>query len=114
MKKTYLRDKDDERGTFVSFSRDAIKKDKTEGKPYKIVDAQGQPFPDDKAVGNGSTVNVVVSLNERTFRGEKFLKPSAVAIQIWDLIQYDSGAFPTKDASLGDTSPETQEASEAW
>lgn len=98
MKKTYLRNKDDERGTFISFARDAVKKDKSPGKPFNIVDAQGKPWDNTKNVGNGSELNVVVSLNERTFRGDTFLKPSAVAIQVWNLVKYDSGAFPTKAA----------------
>lgn len=96
MKKTYLRDKQDERGTFLTFTRDSVKKDGTPGKAYRIVDAKKNPWPDDVLIGNGSVANVVVTLNERNFRGEKFLKPSAVALQIWELQKYDASSFPTK------------------
>lgn len=98
MKKTYLRNKDDERGTFLTFTRDSVKKDGTPGKPFSIKGAQKNPWPEDKLVGNGSTLNVVVTLNERNFRGEKFLKPSAVAIQVWDHVPYDASSFPSKAA----------------
>lgn len=97
MKKSYLRDKQDERGTFLTFTRDSVKKDGTEGKPFKIVDSKKNPWPDGKLIGNGSVLNVVVTLNERTFRGEKFLKPSAVALQVWELVEYDASSFPTKE-----------------
>lgn len=97
MKKSYLRDKQDERGTFLTFTRDSIKKDGAQGKPFKIVNAQNNPWDDNVKIGNGSELNVVVTLNERTFRGEKFLKPSAVAIQVWNLIEYDASNFPTKE-----------------
>lgn len=99
MRKNYLRNKGDERGTFLTFTRDSVKQDGTEGKPFKIVDAQGKDWPEGKLVGNGSELNVVVTLNEREFNKQKFLKPSAVAIQVWTLVQYESGKFPTKEAS---------------
>lgn len=114
MKKTYLRDKQDERGTFLTFTRDSIKKDGSAGKPFSVVDSAKNPWPDGKQLGNGTEVNVVVSLNERTFRGEKFLKPSAVAVQVWDLVKYDSGSFPTKDVSLSEVSTEGVEATAEW
>lgn len=99
MKKTYLRDKQDERGVFLTFTRDSIKKDGSPGKPFRIVDSKNNPWPDGESIGNGSQLNVVLTLNERTFRGEKFLKPSAIAIQVWDHIEYSSNGFPEKDES---------------
>ena len=114
MRKTYIRNKADERGDFLSFQRDATKKDGTEGKPFKIVDAQNNPWPTDKLIGNGSTLNVIVTLNEREFRGEKFLKPSAINLQVWDLVEYSKGSsgsgFPVKEVSSeGDTSTSDKE-----
>lgn len=99
MRKNYLRNKDDERGTFLTFVRDAVKQDGTDGKPFKIIDAHGNPWPEGKLVGNGSELNVVVTLNEREFNKQKFLKPSAVAVQVWNLVEYESGKFPTKELS---------------
>lgn len=107
MKASYLRNKGDERGTFISFTRDAVKKDQSPGKPYRIVDSKGKPW-DDKPIGNGSVLNVVVSLNERTFRGEKFLKPSAVALQVWELQEFSGGGFPIEEGG-DDTEDEDSE-----
>lgn len=89
MKPTYLRNKNDERGTFISFSRDATKKDGTEGKPYTVVDSKKEPWNPDTKIGNGSVLNCIVQLNERTFRGEKFLKPGAIQIQVWEHSPYE-------------------------
>lgn len=101
MRKTYLRDKEDFRETFISFTRDATKKDGSPGKPYEIVDAQGQPWPEDVLIGNGSVLNVIVTLNERTFRGEKFLKPSCIKLQVWQLVEYKKADFPERPAEDG-------------
>lgn len=104
MKASYLKNKNDERGVFLTFTRDSIKTDGSPGKPFRIVDSKNNPWPDGVEIGNGSDVNVVVTLNEREFRGQKFLKPSAVAVQVWNLVKYDS-AFPTKE----DDETETEE-----
>lgn len=109
MKATYLKNKDDSRGTYITFVRPELKKDGTPSKPFNIVDAQKNPWPSDKLIGNGSVLNVIVSLNEREFRGVKFLKPSAVAVQIWDHKDYVStsngsgGGFASKEAVPGDS-----------
>lgn len=110
MKDSYLKNKGDERGTFLTFDRDSIKTDGSPGKPFRIVDGKNNPWPDGVEVGNGSDINVVVTLNEREFRGAKFLKPSAVAVQIWNLVAYEAG-FPTKD---GDEDEDGQEKTGTW
>lgn len=110
MKKSYLRNKDDERGTFISFSRDDVRTDKTPGKPYHIVDAQNREWDQNTLIGNGSVLNVAVSLNERTFRGDKFLKPGAVACQVWELCKYENkSTFQSKPVS-----DETVTQEETW
>lgn len=99
MKKSYLRNKGDERGTFISFSRDATKADKSPGKPYHIVDAQNRDWDQNTLIGNGSVLNVAITLNERTFRGDRFLKPGCVAVQIWTLVPYQNKSqFQSKPA----------------
>lgn len=98
MKPSYLRNKNDERGTFITFSRDAMKKDGTEGKPYTVVDSKKEPWDPSVKIGNGSVLNVITSLNERTFRGEKFLKPGAIQIQVWEHSPYEGKTeFDVKD-----------------
>jgi hypothetical protein len=96
MSKSSLKNKGDDRGTFITFTRDAVKKDGTPGKPFSIVDNKKNPW-DNRLIGNGSELNVVVSLNERTYLGKTFLKPSAVSIQVWTLVEYKSGEFQVKD-----------------
>lgn len=105
IKKDSFKNKDDERGTFLTFTRDAVKKNGEAGKPFRVVDAQNKDWDQTKNIGNGSELNVVVSLNEREFRGKKFLKPSAVAIQVWDLVEYQSGGFPVKEGGESSPSP---------
>lgn len=109
MTENYLRDKGDERGTFVTFTRSSVKKDGSPGAPFRIVDAQDKPWPKNKLVGNGSELNVVITLNERTFRGKTFQKPSAIAIQVWNHVPYDSGGFPIKPEEDVETETKTQE-----
>lgn len=99
MRKSYLKNKGDERGTFISFSRDATKADKTAGKPYNIIDHHGNPWSDE-LIGNGSTLNVMVSLNERSYNGMTFLKPSAIKLQVYDHVKYEAKGFPTKQDSV--------------
>lgn len=107
MKPSYIRNKGDERGDFISFVRDEQKADGSPGKPFSIVDSQKQPWPADKLIGNGSTLNCVVKLNERTFRGDKFLKPSCLSIQVWSLKEYsqDAGFSVKEGEQLNDDLP---------
>jgi hypothetical protein len=111
MKKTSLRNKSDERETFISFQKNASKADGEPTAPFRIVDQNNQPWPKDKLIGNGSTLNVSVMLSERLFRGEKFLKPVALAIQVWDYVEYERPAeFPSKPPE--DTEAPAQETGE--
>lgn len=105
VRKTSFKNKSDERGNYLSFTRDETKKDGTAGKPYKVIDCQNNSWPDNKKIGNGSTLNVAVALSERQYKGEKFLKPQAVAIQVWDHIPFGDTGFPTKEHS--ETVPES-------
>lgn len=102
--KDYFKDKGDDRGVFLTFKRNAKKNDGTPAKPFAIVDNKGKPWGDTK-IGNGSVVNVKIALNEREFRGKKFLKPSALAIQVWELVEYEGG-FPVADTDSAAPSSE--------
>lgn len=100
MKKDYLKNKGDDRGTFVQFRRDAVKTDGTPGKAYQVIGPDGNEWPQTKLIGNGSVVNVIVTLNERTFRGEKFLKPSALKLQVWNHEKYENNSgFPQRETT---------------
>lgn len=110
--KDKIKNKNDERGDFVSFSRDATKRDGSPGKPYDVVDGQQNPWPQDVLIGNGSEVNVKTALNEREFRGKKFLKPSAIEVQVWELVEYKGGkdAFPVRATASAPVSPSSTES----
>lgn len=114
VRKSYLRDKGDERGVFLSFTRDATRKDGSPGKPFEIVDAQGHPWPDNKLIGNGSVLNCIISFNEREYNNVKFLKPSCVKFQVWDHVPFEkSGSgFPTRDQT--EASADTLTSDKEW
>lgn len=77
---------------YIKFIRKAVKADGTPGKPFKVVDNKGRPWPEDKRIGNGSIVNVKFSVQE-TPQGN--IKPSAIAIQVWELKEFEGDdAFP--------------------
>lgn len=95
MDKEYLRNKGDERGYFFTYRRPELRKDGSPSTPIKVVDDKGQPWDASKLIGNGSTLNVMVALNQA---GKKGLKPSVISIQVWDHVAYQGGGeFPTKE-----------------
>lgn len=81
---------------YLKFSRREIKADGTQAQPIRVVDRKGQPFDVEKTkIGNGSIVNVKFAVNE-TQNGD--MKPSVVAVQVWELVEYGDGEdFPTDD-----------------
>lgn len=98
MNKEYFKTKEnDDKGEFLQFKRNAVKKDQSPGKPYTVVDSQNNPWDQTEMIGNGSKVNLKVALNEAMYQGKKRLKPSVVSIQVWDHVPYTGGGFPTKD-----------------
>lgn len=111
VRKNTFKDKGDDRGTFISFTRNSVKADGTAGKPFDVKDAQGETWDDSVKIGNGSVLNVIVMLSERQFGSDKFLKPSALKIQVWGHVPYtgNDGEFPTREASA-----ETPEVEKEW
>ena len=82
---------------YIKFTRKEIKADGSPGKPFKIVDQFGKPWDETKQIGNGSLVNVKFMVNE-TPQGKN--KPSALAIQVWELAEYEGEEdFPVADAN---------------
>lgn len=81
-------------GKFIKFKRNAVKADGSAAKPFKVVGPDGKDWPDDKRIGNGSIVNVKLAINEKQ---DGKMKPSAVAIQVWEYVPYEGGEeFPTR------------------
>lgn len=94
-----IKNKFDDRGNFVQFKRKSVKKDGDPAKPIRIVDHRGEAWPDNKLIGNGSTVNVKYELNDPP-TGSKVPRVSIIAVQVWDYVPYErkgGSDFPTKD-----------------
>ena len=93
--KSVFKNKDDDRGWFLTFRRRELKKDGTPGTPIKVVDKKGNDWPQNSLIGNGSVVNVMVALNE--YEGE--IKPGLIKVQVVEHVPYegkgDDEDFPT-------------------
>lgn len=84
-------------GEHMKFKRREINADGSQAKPFRVVDSAGNPWPEDKRIGNGSIVNVKFAVNEK--RDGSGLKPSAIAIQVWEYKPFEGGEedqFPTR------------------
>lgn len=87
MDRKYLKNVDDDRGTFISFKRKELKKDGTPSKAPAIFDRKGNAWDDKTLIGNGSILNVKIALNE--IPNQKGLKPGFIKIQVWELVEYE-------------------------
>lgn len=87
----YLKTKDNHpaNGRYIPFKRKEIKQDGTPAKPIEVVDNKGNPWDPSVKIGNGSVVNFKFALNEITSGKEKRLKPSLIALQVWELVPYE-------------------------
>lgn len=98
--------KDKGNGEYITFKRKELKKDGTPNQPIRVVDCGGENWNPKTKIGNGSTVNVNFALNE--FKPGDF-NANILSLQVWDLVAYEGGEFPTKDAVTGeDWSEETE------
>lgn len=92
-----IKNKGDDRGNFIQFRRNATKQDadNTPNNPIKVVDHHGKPWDTKKPIGNGSTLNVRFNV----WQGKKSAKPVVLAVQVWDLVEYNNGngGFPVKE-----------------
>lgn len=104
----YLKTNKDTGERYVRFSRKAVKRDGTAGKPFSVVGPDGAEWDQTKLIGNNSVLNVKYSCNEIEHKKAKRLKPSCIAIQVWEHVKYEGkSGFPTKPI-------ETIEASDTW
>jgi hypothetical protein len=105
--KFYVRTNKETGDQFVRFTRKAIKKDGSKGKPFVVEDAYGEEWDQTELIGNGSQLNVRFSLNQITHKGQTRLKPSALAVQVWEHKKFKkTGDFDVKEKPV--------EASEDW
>lgn len=84
--------KSDPRGDFVQFDRPGIKRDGEASKPFSVLDQYGEPWDGKTLIGNGSDIQVKYTLNERDYKGKKFLKPGALEICVTELVPYTGGS----------------------
>lgn len=95
----------------LRFTRKAVKQDGTEAKPIRVIDHKGEEWDQTKLIGNDSVLNVSYTLNEVKSKGKKRLKPSVLAIQVWDHAKYKpKSEFPVRE----DISSETTDQGEDW
>lgn len=93
----YVKDKED-REPFVTFRRKSVKKDGDPAQPFRVVDSKGVDWDRKIPIGNGSRVNVKYLYNEVGEGKNKRQKPSALAIQIVRLEEYEGDkGFPIYD-----------------
>lgn len=62
--KDKIKNKEDGRGDFISFRQSEFKKDGSPNDPITITDAQGNPWPENKKIGNGSIGDVKFSYTD--------------------------------------------------
>lgn len=98
-----IKNKGDDRGDFVQFKRPEFNRQGEPVTPYKVFDAHKKPWPDDVLIGNGSEIRVIYAVNEIEFGGKKHIKPSAIKIQVVNLVPYEGGEdFPDADGESWD------------
>lgn len=93
----YIKTNKDTGARYLRFSRKALKKDGTEAKPIIVIGPDGKEWDQKQLIGNDSVLNVKFSLNEIEHKKQKRLKPSVLAVQVWEHKAYQSsGGFKTK------------------
>lgn len=98
----YVKTNKDTGEQYVRFTRRAVKQDGTEGKPISVFGPDGKDWEQNKLIGNGSVLNVKFSLNEVKSKGTKRLKPSVLAVQVWEHLAYKGKSdFPVREVPEG-------------
>lgn len=91
--------KDKGNGQYITFKRKELKANGEPNQPIRVVDAQGNAWNPKTKIGNDSVVNVNFAINE--FKPKQFAA-NILSLQVWDLVEYEGGEFPTKDAVTGE------------
>jgi hypothetical protein len=86
-----IKNKEDERGDFVTLKQYARSKDGA-FRPMNVKDAERNPFPSNKRIGNGSKVNVSYYPKEYTVYGGG-VKGYLNGVQVIDLVEYNADDF---------------------
>lgn len=99
MGKDKIKDKDDERGKFVSFKqeyKELVGKDGSKyfTSPPKVFDAAGKKFPEDAKIGNGSKIDVKFKVVDY---GDDKVGIYPIAIRVVKFIPYEANEFEPID-----------------
>lgn len=87
MDKSYIKNKGDDRGNFITFKRRELKRDGSPGKPIAIVDARGSDWDGKTLIGNGSKVDCKIILND--VEGQKGTKPGLLKVRVAELVAFE-------------------------
>jgi len=95
--KDQIRNKNDDRGNFITFKRRAVTREGEPAKPFFIVDNMKREWDGKTRIGNGSILNVKFAVNDITYQGKTRPKASAISIQVWKHVPYDNDEFPVNE-----------------
>lgn len=91
-----VKNKGDERGDFVQFRQREKRMDGTLNRPISVVDENGDPWPQDKLIGNGTIVDLRFDFQD--YGKGKFPGIYPKAIRVRELNEYAPQYFePLKD-----------------
>lgn len=91
-----LKNKDNELGDYLTLRLKEFRKDDKPNDKPKIVDGRGDPWPQDKRIGNGSDVDV--KLNWVDYGPGKKAGLYLQSMRVLDWIPYEGGGFPEIDS----------------
>lgn len=94
-KELRIKDKDDDRGKFISFKQKELRANGDPNNPVKIVDAAGHPWPENKQIGNGSVADVKFEI--RNFGTGKYPGIYPRAVRILEHVAFESQEFAPID-----------------
>lgn len=87
MDPSYVKDKGDEKGKYLTFRRRELRADGTPGKPIEIVDRNGQAWDGKTLIGNGSLLKVKIAMND--LDGKKTKKPGLIKVLVHELVPFE-------------------------
>jgi len=95
-----IKNKNDDRGDFITIKRKVTKRDGSTRNAPEIIDAAKNPW-DASLIGNGSVVNVKYQPYEYTVRGKKGVSADLIKVQVVSLVPYGGGKDDGFDAVDG-------------
>ena len=86
-----IKNRDDERGDFLSFRQRELRADGEPNNPIRVIDSAGNKWPDDVKIGNGTIADVKFEV--RDFGVGKFPGIYPRAIRIIEHVPYETSEF---------------------